>query len=525
MSNTESGQPLRALVYTRASLDRTGEGKSNERQYEECRRLIDFKRWTEVGHEPDRSISAYSDKERPGWERVLKQIEAGEVDVVVAYHLDRLTRNMADLERLIILCDTHNVMVTTATGDLDLTNDTGRMIARILAAVARQEVERKAARQRLAHAQRRAEGRPWSAVKMLGYTATGEVIPHEADEVRKAVDDLLSNRRNLSQIGRDWQEAGLTSPYKDDTKPWTPRGVRTIVLNPRIAGLMTYKGEVVGTGNWEPIVDETTLATLTAMLNAPARTRGTVKTGRTPANLLTAIATCSECGDTLRAGTKRGVPVYQCNQWHVQVERQGADAIVRRSIESAAMLMLPGAVFEHGRPEPMDAETSAATIADLRERRKVIATSFALKQLDQETYESATRALSEQIANLETSATALDYEALRNLTMQEVQNFASADLNEQRRIVQRVARIEVLPSGRKNVGAKHQVRVTIKARRNGKDIEVSGYEPTRVGDEPAAKSQPVASSIEQSSTPPRSFRDPFPLTAAYVADTQSDQQS
>lgn len=520
MSNTDQAKPLRAVIYTRASLDRTGEGKSTERQHDECVKMCDYKGWTIVGHETDNSISAYGNKARPGWERVLKMIEAGEVDLVAAYHLDRLTRSMSDLERLIILCDEYGVGVATKTGDMDLSNDQGRMIARILAAVARQEVERKAARQKLAHAQRRAEGRPWSAVKMLGYTRQGEVIPHEADEVRRAVDDLLNNRRNLSQIGRDWQGAGLTSPYKDDTKPWTPRGVKAIVLNPRIAGLMTYKGEVVGPGDWEPIVDEATLATLTAMLNAPARTRGTVKTGRAPANLLTAIATCSNCGSTLRAGSKRGLAVYQCNNWCVQVEREAADAIVRQSIAGAAMLMLPGAVFEHGKPEPLDTEQAAATIAELRERQNVIANSFAMGQLSQDAYESAIKSVSEQIASLESSAGALDYEALKDLTLQEVRNFASATLSEQRRIVQRVARVEVLPSGRKNIGAKRQVRVAIKARRNGEDIEVPGYEPVR-SDSTAqhGSATPRRSPVGSG----RSFKDLFPGTAA-VAESRGLRQ-
>jgi SepF-like predicted cell division protein (DUF552 family) len=54
-----------------------------------------------VGEETDASISAWSGKTRPAWERVLKRVEAGEIDVVVAWHIDRMTRSILELERLI----------------------------------------------------------------------------------------------------------------------------------------------------------------------------------------------------------------------------------------------------------------------------------------------------------------------------------------------------------------------------------------------------------------------------------------
>ncbi|MBC7603903.1 MAG: recombinase family protein, partial [Ramlibacter sp.] len=57
----------------------------------------------------------------------------------------RMTRSMLDLEALILLAEAKGVGIATATGDIDLTTDVGRMVARILAAVARAEGGRKAA--------------------------------------------------------------------------------------------------------------------------------------------------------------------------------------------------------------------------------------------------------------------------------------------------------------------------------------------------------------------------------------------
>lgn len=109
----------------------------------------------------DDTLSATAGRlaDRPGWRRVVEMIEADEADLIVAWHLDRVTRSLKDLEFLIDLALERNIGLATATGDIDLTTDVGRMVARILAAVASAETERKAERQILANDARVAAGR------------------------------------------------------------------------------------------------------------------------------------------------------------------------------------------------------------------------------------------------------------------------------------------------------------------------------------------------------------------------------
>lgn len=76
--------------------------------------------------------------------------------------------------------------LVTANGDADLSTDGGRMYARIKAAVARAEMERKSARQSAAQRQRAPKG-----MRPLGYAVDGEVIRHEAEAVR-AIYDLFT---------------------------------------------------------------------------------------------------------------------------------------------------------------------------------------------------------------------------------------------------------------------------------------------------------------------------------------------
>lgn len=469
---------MRAVIYTRASLDRTGEGKSNARQRDECQRLIDYKRWSliEVDGEPsadDVSISAYTEKERPAWLRVLAMIEANEVDVVVAYHLDRLTRNMADLEKLILLCEQHNVSVATATGEIELTNDTGRMVARILAAVARQEVERKAARQKLAHVQRRAEGRPWAGVKVLGYERDGAVIEEEAEAIRAAATAVLDKGTSLAEIGRQWSSNGLTSPYqaiRDDDgnvvgfKPWSPRGVKQLLTNPRLAGFITHEGIVLGKGKWEPILDETTATMLTAKLNSPERTNGKARQGRTASNLLTGIARCSVCDGTLRAATKRGREIYICGDWHVQVPRNEADQLVKSVLEMTVRITIPGTIMEGSFPEEAPSEEAIASeIEALRNRQGVVTKSFVGGVIEEAAYEAAVADIAKKIEALQAKATGIDpdydWKKAMNTALQE---FASDDLNGQRSVLERLTKVTVSPAGGKPLAAKQQLTIEVK---------------------------------------------------------------
>jgi len=75
---------------------------------------------------------------------MVRDYDAGLFDAIICYDLDRLTRQPRQLEDWIDRAESNGLALTTANGDADLTTDGGRMYARIKAAVARAEMERKA---------------------------------------------------------------------------------------------------------------------------------------------------------------------------------------------------------------------------------------------------------------------------------------------------------------------------------------------------------------------------------------------
>ena len=104
--------------------------------------------------------------------------------------------------------------------------------------------------------------------RAFGYAKGGRrVIESEAEEFRRAVDELLAGTP-LRLIAKRMNERGAQTTAGN---PWHPSEVRTLLRNPRHAGLRVHRGEVVGKGTWPAIIDEDTHRAVVAILSDPDR--------------------------------------------------------------------------------------------------------------------------------------------------------------------------------------------------------------------------------------------------------------
>lgn len=336
----------RAALYLRQSLDRTGEGAAVDRQREACLSLAETRGYEVVAEYVDNSVSASSAKPRPAYTRMVADVKAGKVDVIVAWHVDRLTRKLTDLEDLIDLSAKAGLTIATVTGDLDLSTDTGRLLGRILASVARGEVERKGARQKAAAAQRSAQGKPPTGPRGFGYSPDGtEIVEEEAAVIRKAYDLMLASG-SVRSVVRLLNDSGFTTNRGNE---WKTYAVRSLLMNPRYAALTWAPGprdhrEITGRGNWPAIVEEETWRAVNDLLSNPSRK--TVTSTRR-AYLLSGLALCGKCGAPLGAGgNSRGVRVYRCKaSAHLarrqdEVEQYVTAAVLHRLTEPSAGRLL-----------------------------------------------------------------------------------------------------------------------------------------------------------------------------------------
>lgn len=315
---------MRAFVYLRQSLDRANTGAAVDRQREDCLKLCAERGWEVVRTFVDNDVSASSRKPRPAYVEMLKALRNGEAEVLIAWHVDRLTRKITDLEELIELSQATGLRIATVTGDLDLSTDAGRLVGRILASVARGEVERKGARQKRAQQQAAQQGRPAGGRRPFGYASDGEtIIDTEAQHIRRAYADLLTGA-SLKGIARKWNAAGQTTTMGN---PWNHGNVRSVLRNPRYAGLRTYRGEVVGPATWKALIDEETLRATEALLSMPER-RTTANTARRW--LLPGLALCGFCGATVATGhTQHGKRIYRCRtRAHISRKADPVDALI-----------------------------------------------------------------------------------------------------------------------------------------------------------------------------------------------------
>jgi site-specific DNA recombinase len=384
---------MRALVYVRISRDSTGEGLGVERQREACVALAEARGWdvVEVIVENDTSATKGT---RPGFSRLLGMIDACAVDVVVVWAADRLVRRLVDLEDVITRCEACGVKLATVSGDLDLSTDQGRLVARILASVARGEVERKSTRQRAAYVQLAQRGRPHSGgrTRPFGYLAD-RVTPHpaEAPEVVEAYARLLAGG-TLADIGRRWRELG-THPAR-----WaSSSAVGRVLRSPRYAGLREHRGEVVGPADWPALVPEETWQAACSVLEDPQRAR--TPFGHT---LLGGLALCAVCDGRMEGTRRQGrdYATYRCAESrHVHRRAGEVDDYVtqvvvgRLSLEDARDLL----VTDDG-PDVRELSNEAAA---LRARLDTLAVEFADGALTPSQVRTATDRVRAKLAEVE----------------------------------------------------------------------------------------------------------------------------
>jgi site-specific DNA recombinase len=143
---------VRAGIYARISSDRESDGLGVARQIEDCERLAKRKGWRVVEQYVDDDVSAWSGTKRPEYVRGLADLEAGAINGLLVYDLDRLHRQPSELESFIALCQRLRLTnVASVSGDIDLTTADGQFQARILGAVAKKESDDKSRRIRRKH--------------------------------------------------------------------------------------------------------------------------------------------------------------------------------------------------------------------------------------------------------------------------------------------------------------------------------------------------------------------------------------
>ena len=301
----------RAAIYARISSDPRGERLGVGRQIADCERLAADLGWTIHDTYVDNDTSAWSGKARPEYQRLCEDIKAGTVDGLVVWHADRLHRHPRELEDFVALCDAAgDVAIQTVTaGELDLSDSTGRAVARILGAVARKESDDRSARIRRKHAELAASGKvAGGGTRPYGYTADRlHLVPEEAAVVREAARRILAGE-SLRSVCSDLTERDVTTSTGG---AWTLQSLGRMLRSARISGRREHHGQVVADAVWPGIISA---ADSDRLRGLGGRAAVSAPPGRTPRRyLLTGgLLRCGLCGTPMTSrprtdGTRRYV--------------------------------------------------------------------------------------------------------------------------------------------------------------------------------------------------------------------------
>lgn len=324
----------RAVIYTRLSRSRSDEPSgSTQRQEAECRKLAAARGYKVVAVEVDDDVSAFSGRRRPGYERVMEMVAAGDVQVVMAWATDRLHRAPRELEDFVDVVEQAGVdVVTVQAGEIDLSTPAGRMQARMLGTAARYESEHRSERTKLAHEAIARDGRWSGGRRPYGYRVRfadperrvdGELVidVDEAEVIREAAQRVLAGER-VGAVANDLNRRGVPTVRRS---AWTTPTLRGILSSPTIAGRRNYRGEDVGPAAWEAIIDTDTAEALRAHFAAGPRR------GR-PARLALLSGgrcICAKCQRPMQTARRtNGTRTYRCLSCYAMVTAEPLEELV-----------------------------------------------------------------------------------------------------------------------------------------------------------------------------------------------------
>jgi DNA invertase Pin-like site-specific DNA recombinase len=255
----------------------------------------------------DDDVSAYSGKPRPGYQRMLEDLEDGRIDAILVWHIDRLYRRPADLEHFIELCGRVGVTdLRTVSGAFDLATGDGMLVARMLAAVAANESDSKRRRGRRKMLELAEAGKPHGGgVRPFGFLPDRVTHdPVEAEVIRQLAIRALAGE-SLPSLGRWLDENDVRTVMG---KPWRTPTIRGLLLSWRNCGVREHNGQPIGPAIWEPIISRKTSDDLRRLLTAPER-----RTNRAARRyLLSGMCRCSKCGTKMVAVPRYDKRRYLC---------------------------------------------------------------------------------------------------------------------------------------------------------------------------------------------------------------------
>jgi site-specific DNA recombinase len=339
---------IRCAIYTRKSTEEGLEQEFNslDAQRESGEAYIASQRhegWTCLPTRYDDGGFTGGNMDRPALQRLLKDIDAGKVDCVIVYKVDRLSRSLMDFARVMETFDRHNVSFVSVTQAFNTTHSMGRLTLNILLSFAQfeREIISERTRDKIAAARRKGKwmgGKPLLGYDLLLAPGGSRLVVNEAEAVRvRTIFDEYIQRQSLIRTVQALNERGWTTKrwttrkgHKCGDRPFDKTVLFRLLSNVVYRGKVRYKDEV-HTGEHEAIVDEDVWTRAQQMLRSNGRTGGMHVRNKYGA-LLKGLLHCKPCARVMtHTYTSKGNRRYRYYVCYT-AQKQGWHACPSKSV-------------------------------------------------------------------------------------------------------------------------------------------------------------------------------------------------
>lgn len=254
-----SVKPVRCAIYTRVSTDHglDQEFNSLDAQYDAASAYIKSQAhagWTLIRSRYDDGGYSGGSTDRPDLQKLLDDIRARKIDVIVVYKVDRLTRSLADFAKLVELFDAQGVSFVSVTQQFNTTTSMGRLTLNVLLSFAQFEREVTSERIRDKIAASKRKGLWVGGPLPLGYQMKDHkiaVVEHEAERVRLIFQRYLE-LGGVNALVRDLRERNIQTKARLLATGATRGGILFargslfyLLRNRFYIGEVKYKGEIL----------------------------------------------------------------------------------------------------------------------------------------------------------------------------------------------------------------------------------------------------------------------------------------
>ncbi|MDX2175037.1 MAG: recombinase family protein, partial [Candidatus Sumerlaeia bacterium] len=379
-----ANSPVRCAIYTRKSTEEGLDQDFNslDAQREAAETFIASQRhegWVAVAERYDDGGFTGANMDRPALGRLLADIEAGRVDTVIVYKVDRLSRSLMDFSRIIGLFDQHGVAFVSVTQQFNTSSSMGRLTLNILLSFAQFEREMISERTRDKMGAARRKGKYVGGLQVLGYDVDDQakrfvVNEPEAAIVRELFAMYLRERRIIAVCTEANRRGWTTKSWvrRDGTRrpgqPFNKSRLYALLTNVLYTGKVRFRGELYA-GEHAAIVDDATFARVEELLRHNGANGGTL-VRNTHGVLLKGLLRCKGCGAAMvHSFTRRGDRMfryYVCGP----AQRSGYASCATRGVSAAEIeRFVVERIREIGADPTLQDEALRQLLASTRERR------------------------------------------------------------------------------------------------------------------------------------------------------------